>query len=33
MRSNPEAAPHMKAAAALSSFEPIACVVADSIGK
>jgi quinol monooxygenase YgiN len=31
MRSNPEAVPHMKAAAALGEFDPIGCVVAESI--
>ena len=31
MRKNPEAIPHMKAAAALAKFEPILCEVADAI--
>jgi quinol monooxygenase YgiN len=31
MRNNPKAAPHMKAAAALASFDPIVCEVADAI--
>ena len=30
MRKNPEAAPHMKAAAALATFEPILCEVSDA---
>ena len=33
MCSNPEAAPHMKAASDLASFDLIACVVSDSIGS
>jgi len=33
MRTNPEAIPHMKAAAALASFDPIACEVAESIAR
>ena len=32
MRKNPEAAPHMKAAAALATFEPILCEVSDATG-
>jgi hypothetical protein len=32
MKSNPEARPHMEAAAALATFEPIVCVVAESVG-
>lgn len=32
MRSNPETWPHMEAAAALASFDPIVCEVVDSIG-
>ena len=31
MQKNPEAGPHMKAAAAIATFEPILCEVADSI--
>ena len=31
MRRNPEAIPHMKAAAALAKFEPILCEVSDAI--
>lgn len=31
MRKNPKAIPHMKAAAAIASFEPIVCEVADAI--
>ena len=31
MRQNPEAMPHMKAAAALAQFEPILCEVSDAI--
>jgi heme-degrading monooxygenase HmoA len=31
MTKNPEAIPHMRACAALASFEPILCEVADSI--
>jgi len=31
MRPNPEAIPHMKAAAALASFDPITCEVSESI--
>jgi len=31
MRNNPQAQPHMKAAAALATFEPIVCEVVDSI--
>ena len=31
MRKNPEAMPHMKAAAALAQFEPILCDVSDAI--
>ena len=33
MRDNPNAQPHMKAAAALASFEPIVCEVVDSVGS
>ena len=33
MRANPEAIPHMKAAAALASFDPIACEVSESIAR
>lgn len=32
MRQNPEARPHMEAAAALGKFDPILCEVVDSIG-
>jgi len=32
IKENPEAAAHMKAAAALATFEPILCEVSDSIG-
>jgi heme-degrading monooxygenase HmoA len=32
MRQNPETRPHMEAAAALGSFDPILCEVAESIG-
>jgi quinol monooxygenase YgiN len=31
MRNNPKARPHMQAAAALASFDPIVCEVVDSI--
>jgi quinol monooxygenase YgiN len=31
MRQNPEARPHMEAAAALASFDPIVCVVEESV--
>jgi heme-degrading monooxygenase HmoA len=31
MQKHPEAGPHMKAAAAIATFEPILCEVADSI--
>lgn len=31
MRQNPEARPHMEAAAALATFDPIVCEVADSV--
>jgi quinol monooxygenase YgiN len=31
MRSNPDARPHMEAAAALATFEPIVCEVAESV--
>jgi hypothetical protein len=31
MKDNPEAQPHMQAAAALASFEPIVCEVVDSV--
>jgi quinol monooxygenase YgiN len=31
MQKNPEAAPHMKAAAALAQFEPILCEVSDAV--
>ncbi len=31
MRQNPEAPPHMEAAAALATFEPILCEVAESV--
>jgi len=31
MQKNPEAMPHMKAAAALAQFEPILCEVSDAI--
>lgn len=31
MRKNPQATPHMQAAAALAQFEPILCEVADAI--
>ena len=33
MRTNPEAIPHMKAAAALASFDPITCEVSESIAR
>lgn len=33
MRSNPEAAPHMKAAASLAEFDPILCEVSDSVSS
>jgi len=33
MRKNPEAAPHMKSAAALAQFEPILCEVCDAVSK
>ena len=32
MRQNPEARPHMEAAAAIAAFDPILCEVSDSIG-
>ncbi len=32
MRKNPQAMPHMKAAAALAQFDPILCEVADAVG-
>jgi quinol monooxygenase YgiN len=32
MRQNPKAGPHMAAAAALATFDPILCEVVDSIG-
>lgn len=32
MRKNPEAIPHMKAAAELAQFEPILCEVSDAVG-
>jgi len=32
MRQNPKAGPHMAAAAALATFEPILCEVVESIG-
>jgi quinol monooxygenase YgiN len=31
LKDNPEAQPHMKAAAALASFEPIVCEVVDAV--
>jgi hypothetical protein len=31
MRSNPDARPHMEAAAALATFDPIVCEVAESV--
>jgi hypothetical protein len=31
LKDNPKARPHMQAAAALASFEPIVCEVVDSI--
>jgi quinol monooxygenase YgiN len=31
LKENPKAQPHMKAAAALASFEPIVCEVVDSV--
>jgi quinol monooxygenase YgiN len=31
LKDNPKAQPHMKAAAALASFEPIVCEVVDSV--
>ena len=33
MLANPDAIPHMKAAAALASFDPIVCEVAEAIGR
>ena len=33
MKSNPEARTHMEAAAAIATFDPIVCVVAESIGE
>jgi hypothetical protein len=33
MRTNAEAIPHMKASAALASFDPIACEVSESIAR
>jgi len=33
MRANPEAVPHMKAAAALARFEPIFCEVVEAISR
>jgi quinol monooxygenase YgiN len=33
MRSNPDAVPHMKAAAALAQFDPIVCEVVQSIDR
>ena len=33
LKDNPQAQPHMKAAAALASFEPIVCEVVDSVGS
>ena len=33
MRTSPEAIPHMKAAAALASFDPIECEVSESIAR
>jgi quinol monooxygenase YgiN len=33
MRANPEAVPHMKAAAALAQFDPILCEVVESIDR
>ena len=33
MRKNPQAVPHMQAAAALAQFEPILCEVSDAISK
>ena len=32
MTSNPDAAPHMKASAALAKFDPILCEVVESVG-
>ena len=32
MRSNPDVQPHMEAAAALATFDPIVCEVAESVG-
>jgi hypothetical protein len=32
MRQNPEAGPHMAAAAALASFDPILCELVESVG-
>jgi quinol monooxygenase YgiN len=33
MRNNPEAAPHMKAAASLAEFDPILCEVSDAVSN
>ena len=33
MRKNPEAAPHMQAAAALAQFDPILCEVSDAVSS
>lgn len=33
MRSNPQAGPHMKAAAALAEFDPILCEVSEAMSK
>jgi len=33
MRANPDAMPHMKAAAALAKFEPIFCEVVEAIDR
>jgi quinol monooxygenase YgiN len=33
MRANPEAIPHMKAAAALAKFDPIVCEVVEAIDR
>jgi hypothetical protein len=33
MRANPDAVPHMKAAAALAQFDPILCEVVESIDR
>jgi len=32
MKTNPDAQPHMEAAAALATFDPMVCEVAESVG-